>query len=437
MFPISGFSPQLPSQGISQKDVNDSSQQETEITKKEKLSKDEFLPSEEFVPKDALGKQNRKNLYFNISDKGALVKEDLKNMFFIKKKTDHFNIYFPPDTEAQRDIDSIAVKREEAFENISCFFNVSVSAKIEIYIFPSDRESYCPTWNKTFAGRAIPDAQMVGLAYFEDEQSYEKIHYGHEITHLLEYFFLSENMRVPPFLREGIADYLSQSNDDMHNRMIGFLNIGLIKSPFEMNDEKINSPEYMESGSFVKLIIDKFGKEIFLNLYNEMAVLSKDEKMTQSDFSNILSETLGLTLPAFENMWKEELKTYSKPLKQCQSEISSEELIKLFDTMDNAVKTGDSGLILRFYSNDFYHMSKEMEHNIIKKHIESAKNYKTESIELFDLGTWCYGKTIAVKSKRHKSDTKEPSVKKEEKRFYLLEKLWGEWRFNARFPGGW
>ena len=420
MIPISGFPGQVPS-GQPVRDSQQVSPQEAPAQEPQ----DAYLPSE-----GAKGSKSQ----MAIGDRGAMVREELKEKNFLLRETEHFNLYYIPETDAEREIEDIAGKREQAYQIISDFLEVEATEKISIYIFPSDRDSYCPNWNKTFAGRTIPEARMIGLAYFADACSYEKVNFGHEITHAMEFELITPGKRVPPFIREGIADYLCLSGEDMHFRLSRFIRLSMADSPFVVTGEKLNRAEYMESASFVQFIIGAFGTGAFRDLYRGASILEKGQSLSREQFSDILDTTLGYPLPAIERLWKNACGPYLQA--PVQPLPPDGWLSQLMIDMEQATQERSAQKILSLYSDDFYYRSPQQEQELIDTHLACCESYSIQAMNVYDMGTWTYGKTMALKT----AGIRKPSAGGEEVpegRCFLAELIWGKWRLNSRITGGW
>jgi len=419
MFPISGFSPQI-SQGMPAQEA----QPQAGVESPAQEPQDSFQPSEGLTERDA-GLQ--------IGDRGALVRNDLGDREFLKRESEHFIFHYMPDTDAERDIDEIVERREQVFEMISSFIESAPAEKISVYLFPTDRDSYCPTWGKTFAGRTIPEARMIGLAWLPDAESYERIHCGHEITHALEYDILPPGRTVPPFFREGIADYLSGAGFDMHRRLKRFMDMSMVREPFVLGDDKLNSAEYMESGSLVQHIAGTFGRTAFLSFYKASAVLGKGESMTRSTLSSIFSSTLSCDIDTVERLWREQLAPYLAERDDAAAqEDETREILAMLQAAEKAGEEMDRSKLLSLYSDDFYYRDRNDDEELLSRHLLLPPGYRTEKIDCVQLGTWGYGRTTGVKARRADS-----SGSSSHQWSFLVEKLFGTWRLSPKKPGGW
>jgi hypothetical protein len=420
MFNISGFAPQVSTGTPAPQEAKVAPQAAPEAPEPQ----DAFLPSENL-------KDGGDNMA--VGDRGALVREDLKDRSFLVKETEHLILYYLAGTEAEKDIDDIAQKREQALEIICSFLNIEVSGRISIYIFPTDKDSYCPTWKKTFAGRAIPEARMIGIAYTADEEAYEKVNIGHELTHVLEYELLPPHKRVPPFMREGLADFLSLSNEDMNVRLLRFLNAGLVQSPFILTDVKLNAPEYMESASLVQFIIGKFGLEAFVSFYRGLACLDKGEKLSLEDFTALWEMELCVPLAACSAMWEESVRTTPPPLAAVTHEERGE-LEEFLSRLEKAREGGQKEELLALTGRDFYYFSPQKEKELAALHLSIPPASSIALLGTVALGTWGYGKTMALRVLRRAADA--PGAPEEE-RLFLVERLLGRWSMSPKYPAGW
>ncbi len=366
-----------------------------------------------------------------IASRGELVKKDLEHLPFLVHETEHFEFHYLPDSDAAKELDTISAKREDAWRNICDFFFINPPDKHIFYIFQNDKQAYCPTWGKTFASRALPEEHMAGILYLSDPHSYENVNYGHELTHLLEFYLLPPSMRVPPYLREGIADLLSQSNCNMHLRYINFLKSGLAENAFTMTDEKINNPEYMESASFLQYLSEISDKNRMLEFYRKTSVLQEKQKMPTDTFSDIFTATFGINLKNTMNTFY----NYICSLWNCQTAVISpqdaNDIKNLIKQSDLVCSKEDQSAINELYSNDFYHTTPASERDLFIYHMMPLENMESVNFEFFDLGTWLYGKSAAVHV-----DFKNKATGNTQKRVFAVEKLMGRWRLSPKYPGG-
>lgn len=170
------------------------------------------------------------------------------------------NIRFHFQNMSDQEIKLYVESREKAFNEINKFFNSSLPKMIDFFV-----------WDSRDDARRIVHRNL-GFA----EPSYCIIHAywgqtdGHELTHVISHY-TSAITEKTKFINEGTAVCFDQTNQYRINK---------IKYWISTNDKKIaikdiwkNGKEYPDeilyplSGRFVQELIEKFGKEKFLELF--------------------------------------------------------------------------------------------------------------------------------------------------------------------------
>ncbi len=392
---------------------------------------EEFLNEGEYMFYDVLDDEEGGDLeqqkHFSRKE---IIENDLKKLNFKEFKSPHFDLLYTQGSDAEEYIEDIANKREYARTKLCSFFPIAPDdARHKIYIFENDIQSYCPTWGKTFASRAIPEDLIAGILFMSDPKSYENNNYGHELTHLFEFFFLPFMMRVPPYLREGMADYMSMDSCSRHLKFIKFLKAGLVPQPFVMTEDKLNNPEYMESSSFIEYIAEVFGTGKLLDFYVASAVLQKGENIKIEQFSEIVRKSLDISL--------EDIMTgfynYICSLWNCENvSVPKERLsdvINILNKSSEFVKTEDVYGISSLYSDDFYFRTKDQLKNLFTDHMLAMDGLTPLEYNLYPLDSWLYGESFACKVLFDKLGIKL-------NRTFVFEKLYGTWRISPKYVGG-
>ncbi len=396
---------------------------------------EEFLTDGEYMFYDVTNEEDSKEenspeLEHSLT-RGQLIKKDLAHLSFLEYETEHFIFKWLPESDAENSLESIAEKREAAWKNICDFFFINPPEKQIFYIFQNDRQAYCKTWGKTFASRALPEEHMAGIIYRNEPGFYEQINYGHELTHLLEFYFLPYLMRVPPYFREGMADYLSQSGADLHLRYITFLKAGLADEAFTISQDRFAAPNYMESASFLHYLTQAYSKEHMIELYRRLAVLQKGELITIEKASEIFISVLGAELSfVMNNYYSYICSIWNTSLPQLPPEDQTA-LKELFLKSEEFVTKENEKGINSLYSNDFYYTTPASERDIFIFHMMPMENMKPIGYEFFDLGSWLYGKSAAVKTVFENKLNGAFQT-----RVFAAEKIAGIWRFSPKYQGG-
>ena len=395
----------------------------------------EFLTEGEYMFYDVLDEEKNKDGTEQSGEqfmsRGDLIKKDLAHLPFLTYDTEHFVFYYLADSDCAKDIESVAAKREKAWNFICDFFYINPPDKHIFYVFQNDKQAYCSSWGKTFASRALPEEHMAGILYLKEPDSYENINYGHELTHLLEFYLLPNITRFPPYFREGMADLLSQSNVNQHIRYINFIKSGLVENSFLMTDDKINKPEYMESASFLQYLIEISDRARMLDFYKKLGTTEKKDKISCGQLDRILKNTFSVSLKElFSNYYD-----YICSLWNCESPqvpIEDKEFIKkLIKQSDYVSSKEDQKGINELYSNDFYYITPTSERDQFIFHMIPLENMESVNFEFTDLGTWLYGKTAAVTV-----DFKNKVTGNFQRRVFVVEKMRGIWHLSPKYPGG-
>lgn len=197
-------------------------------------------------------------------------------------ESDHFRFYFQDMTDA--DIEKYVQLREQAYNRINDFFNSSLPKKIDFFVWNSRDDA--KNLLKTDLGFAKPVVCIV--------HSYYQQTIGHEMTHVIS-DYTSKILNKTRFINEGTAVCFDQSG---HNKML------LVQEWIKKNNKLIvikdlwanleNYPDelvYPVSGLFVKVLIDNFGRDKFLDFF---------KSQTYENAKLVFGENLDIVIKAFE-----------------------------------------------------------------------------------------------------------------------------------------
>lgn len=173
-------------------------------------------------------------------------------------ETDHFRFHFQNTNNT--DIEKFVSLKEEAYKRINNFFKSTLPKKIDFFVWESGEDAR--NLLKTNLGFAKPEFCIIHSLYQQT--------IGHEMTHVISNF-TSVLLTKTRFINEGTAVCFDQTNRD---------NMRLVKEWNKTNNSKISIKEcwisgesypddllYPLSGLFVNKIIEKFGKEKFLEFF--------------------------------------------------------------------------------------------------------------------------------------------------------------------------
>ncbi len=184
--------------------------------------------------------------------------------------TEHFVFYVLPDSPAEKDIETIQIQRERAMKEICAFLEVSLDAPINFFLFP---DAASKRWCMGHQGDGLAFDATIAEIYSEDTH----LDPAHELTHIAA----SQIGNPPALLNEGLAVYMQAGhkwNDEHVDRTAAeLLREGKLASVTELikRTEIGSRPDdgevaYPQSASFVKFVIDRYGRGQFLKLYGKL-----------------------------------------------------------------------------------------------------------------------------------------------------------------------
>jgi prepilin-type processing-associated H-X9-DG protein len=227
-----------------------------------------------------------------------------------KRSTAHFDIYYPKDSTAARDIDRIARQMDDGFRQICQFLGRDFNVRIRMVFFEDKQTKHRATGH-----------QGVGWAYgntvVEVYNAEEKLDPYHETTHIL-----MGSLGGPPALfNEGFAVYISEKLGVRAMEGLGggkatiyqwvrelktkgdWIELPQLLSFTEIGPAKSRPlVSYPEAASFVKFLIDTYGKDKFLQAYQTLP--NSDDKTTQEENVRQLEQICGKPLQTLQQQWE-------------------------------------------------------------------------------------------------------------------------------------
>jgi tetratricopeptide (TPR) repeat protein len=184
---------------------------------------------------------------------------------FISKESDHIIFHFEPAAKEKiGDIDQFMQKREESFVQINKFFNSKLPKKIDLFVWGSSESAMTTTGLS--AGFAKPEYCISHLVYDQTP--------GHEITHVISHYSIP-SVHKSVLINEGTGVYFDQTN---RNRLqyakeviktTGATDVKLMDM-WEARP-KDQSILYAVAGAFIEYLIDKEGKEKYMQLMKDQS----------------------------------------------------------------------------------------------------------------------------------------------------------------------
>lgn len=340
---------------------------------------------------------------------------------FVSSESPHFVLSYVRGGAAERDLALIAAARERAYDVIIAFLGVPPGDRIKIALYP-DRESAL-----SGAGAGVTTGDTISVVYFGFSPCYEKVGYGHELTHALSYRLLGGRHSVP-LLAEGIAEYLDQSGRDLHewlsykSRILGHGGRFRVEAADLAYGDGFSGLSYTKSGSFVKWLVESGGREKFLKLYaltRRTGALSPEERLDV--FKDKFSEVYGASLESAEAGWSAAVSVFGGKALPRLPAPEEAEVRKLFAAQDAAVVAVDSAAFVSTYDRLGRKGIRYFQGNL---NFYMAKLRETRVLEVYDLGIK-NGRRALVRVSRRFSDLTTRRID------YYAEKLEDGWKLQG------
>jgi len=227
-----------------------------------------------------------------------------------KRVTEHFDIFCFKGSTAEKEIEKIAEQRDRGFREICRFLGKDSDVRIRMILFEDGATKYSETGHQG-AGWAF------GNTVVEIYNVKQKLDPYHETTHVLMRSYGSP----PALFNEGLAVYMSErlgapalvsmggGEFSVYER-VGELNgkgelieLEELLTYTEIGSGKTNPPvAYPEAASFVKFLIETYGKENFLKAYGTLR--NSNDKATQEQNVKALETIYDKSLDELKTEWK-------------------------------------------------------------------------------------------------------------------------------------
>lgn len=229
----------------------------------------------------------------------------------VKYRTPHFNICYSANSTAARQIEQLEREKEKGYKEICDFLGADPDARIRLVLF-EDKET--KHWETGHQGMGWAYDNTIVEVYNEAE----KLDPYHETVHIL----MGPLGSPPALFTEGFAVYMSErlgahALEDLSGgtatidqrtkalkadgqwialqELISYVEIGSLESRPPV--------AYAEAASFVKFLIDEYGKEKFLRAYRTLA--NTNNAAVQQRNIEALTDIYGATLAQLDQRWQQ------------------------------------------------------------------------------------------------------------------------------------
>jgi hypothetical protein len=226
------------------------------------------------------------------------------------KRTKHFDIRYAPGSPAAKEIRRIAAERDRGFEAIAGFLGVPPGTRIRIVFFEDQKTK---AWETGHRGAGWAYDRTIVEVFNESE----RLDPFHEVCHIL-----ADAIGDPPALfNEGLAVYMSERLGAPALKSLGggtltidervrqlkskneWIPIGRLLEFTEIGSDESQPPiAYAEAASFVKFLIEEFGREKFLDVFRLLK--SPDSPAVLEANVKILRDIYGGSIAGHEQAWE-------------------------------------------------------------------------------------------------------------------------------------
>jgi len=227
-----------------------------------------------------------------------------------KRVTDHFDIYYFKGSTAGKEIDQIAQQKEQGYRQICTFLGADSDIRICMVFFEDGRTKQRQTGHQG-AGWAY------GNTIVEIYNEQERLDPYHETTHIL----MGPIGSPPALFNEGFAVYMSErlgahaleslsgGRTTVHQRAKelkgqgDWIELRQLLGYTEIGSRSSRPPvAYPEAASFVKFLIDRYGKDKFLQTYRTLR--NSGAQAVRDGNIRKLEEIYGISLEVLQQQWE-------------------------------------------------------------------------------------------------------------------------------------
>lgn len=339
-----------------------------------------------------------------------------------------------PGTAAETELPEIAAARQQAYDDIVAFLGLTIRPRITVTLSPNRRAARA---HGVEVGRAFPATRRIEVLWLPGEGAYERVRFGHELAHVLS-AAVDGRPRHLPLLNEGLAELLDGSGRDLHaayvaaGRAEGLGDAALAA----FGPEDVWGRHYGRAGSFVRLLVDRYGRSAFLDLWRAAAVAGDDPGRTtlgdpvsddadlEAALDHLLRETVGDDLETVRRAWAEALAPYLAAPAPRLAAADLAGIRAVLRAADRAVAADDPGAyraaLEGFYCDGVPEASRA---HRAEAEVAAAPRVETQVLAAYPVGVRNYPEVIveAVRHERRLDQETSRAVR------YWLE----------RFPVGW
>lgn len=186
-------------------------------------------------------------------------------------------LWYVPGTDAETELDALSAARTDAYDAARTFLGIAARPPLTVVLSPNRRAAQAHGYAN---GWADPTTDRAEVLYLPGD-SFERAQHGHELTHLLSAKVDGQTDHLK-FLDEGLSELLDASGRDLHQVYVDQLRAGalLLNAIDGFDDWDVSGWNYGRSSSFVRLLVDTWGNDKFVELWKRSAVTYETDGRT-------------------------------------------------------------------------------------------------------------------------------------------------------------
>jgi hypothetical protein len=322
------------------------------------------------------------------------------NVDFLSYSSGSFNLHYLPGTAAEREQEEILDKRNSALVHILETLEIQEDRIIDIYMVPN---RLCAKAHHIKTGAAFPWKAYIQVLYMDQPQTFERIHYGHEVTHIAAYNIDPDHLYHFRILEEGLAVFLDGSGRNNHQVFVQecFAFKLDLETAIQLNQEDVLCRSYAKAASFIQNLFEiSSDADIFKAFYSgcymfyswEETPLGPDNQYLNAQkliqlIDSQLRENYGITMNQFNKQWLTKLTPLAEngPIYLPADDIA--EIQQLFAIRDQAISENNPELYRSTMEGFYCDILTDSERMLIAQFAtHGLPPVKSNLIEVFDLG---------------------------------------------------
>ena len=308
---------------------------------------------------------------------------------------DRVRIEFLPGTAADREAESILARRIDARDRISRALGVHDDRTLVVRLTPSRAAARA---HHVEAGVAYPEDARIEALYLDGDDSYERVRYGHEVTHVLTWLLDPKHGPHFKLIDEGLAEAFDQSGRDLTavfaNELLA--TDRTVADATAFNNDDVFGRNYAKAGSFVQMLLALDSDPAKLARFYARCRWDTDfdaSGLTARIDANLVA-VYGIDLAGFRARWTAALERARERGPVLVSQRDADELSALLAKRDRALAERDPSLLAE--TTEHFYCSGSARNRWVLANVPSGHS---TLVRAFDTGIKNYSTAVLVVDK--------------------------------------